>query len=88
MIVVVLIAIVLGLVTFTRRLYREQNDDGLINDPMHPGWRRLTPPAPKRMPRGRGARPPMLLARGTGRRWGQERKPSPDQPERSDEAVS
>jgi hypothetical protein len=66
MIFVVLIAIVLGLVTFTRRLYHDQNDDGFINDPMHPRWRRLTPPAPKRMPRGRSTRPPILLARLTG----------------------
>jgi hypothetical protein len=88
MIVVVLIAIVLGLVTFTRRLYREQNDDGYINDPMHPRWRRLTPPARKAIPRGRGTRPPILLATGTGTTWGQETKRGPDDPERSEEAVS
>jgi hypothetical protein len=48
--------------TFTRRVYREQNDDGSINDSMHPRWRRLAPPAPKRTPRGRRTRPPILLA--------------------------
>jgi hypothetical protein len=88
MIVVVLIAIVLGFVTFARRLYREQNDDEYINDPIHPRWRRLSPPAPKRMPRGRGTRPPILLARVTERPWGQETKRGPDHPERFQEAVS
>ena len=65
MILVGLIAVVLCFGIFTHRLYREQNDDGYINDPMHPRWRRPTTPAPNGIPRYRDAAPPILLARGT-----------------------
>ena len=73
MIIIVVIAIGLDDAVATYRLYRNQSEDGLINDgfindPTHPRWRRPIIPNPKvprrPMPRDPDAPPPIFLANG------------------------
>jgi hypothetical protein len=66
MLLVVLLGIVFGAAVSIQRLKLDQNDDGFINDPMHPRWRRPSTPSPTRTPTGPDTHPPIFLAGGAG----------------------